>query len=180
MLDEHENLQRPKSEDTANGSFLLYRHLQRPNHPKGQRENDGVDDHFDDAAAKPKDVVVEAVIWVDEIVDPAVVNRIAIRESSDGAADPVSDAKRSNHVQLASENIVDGKNALVHEDNGELRRSGDGEVQDGHDIADFQIDEVFWRVLKVGICSFGYCFVVWINLVAYREKRQYRSKASTA
>ena len=76
------------------------------NRPDWQGENEHVDKHLANPRSHPKDVVIEAVAWVHDAVDPAPLQRNATRQRGNGAADPPAKDDDAGDYQLAAKGSI--------------------------------------------------------------------------
>ena len=77
---------------------------------------------------------------------------------------------------MTAESGVDGEEPVVHEQDGELRGAGDGEVEHRGDKGELEVEDVGGRVDVIGVRVVGDGFAVWIDCVAFRTA--YRSVAA--
>ena len=120
----------------------------------GESKDEDVEKDFAGASGHPEDVVVEAVARVCQRVDPTPLERDAVGQGGNGAPNPETNDQSARHPQLVAEGIAHGKDAVVHEEDAQLGRARDGEVEDRRCKGELEVEVVSVRVPVVWVGIF--------------------------
>lgn len=166
-----DDVQPAKEKDARNGELPPPRQPQPRQHADRERQNDHVQEDLDGPRCHPKDIVVEAVFWVRETIEPAPLERHAVRQSGDRAAYPPSDHQPGRSEELVSEGVADVEDPVVHAQDAELGGADDREVKDRGGECQLEIEYVFGCVDVVRVGIFRDPETVWVDRIPYQLVR---------